>query len=147
MEWIEALNINVIQHYRMPIPDHNYKCGSQPMVELDPKDQHMAEPNPEDQPLNTRTSSDQWVDRFCEGSYSSSHHSKMGGSSSYHPEQPPISFDMFSDNMYSIPPLAMFNQATDPLDMYSTPQCPPRQQRPVNHYTPNDDTTLGSLQF
>ncbi|PPD79165.1 hypothetical protein GOBAR_DD23913 [Gossypium barbadense] len=61
--------------------------GSQPMGELDPKDQHMAKLDLEDQPLNI---SDQWVDTFCDGSQSSSYHPDMDDSSSYHPKQLPI---------------------------------------------------------
>ncbi|PPS01190.1 hypothetical protein GOBAR_AA19470 [Gossypium barbadense] len=118
------------------------------------EDQHMAEPDSEDQALNTL---DQWVNAFCNESQSSSYHSdiggsssyhpKIGGSSSFHPEQPLISFDMFCNNMYSTPSQATFNPVADPPDVYSTPQHPPRQLRPVNWYTPNDDDTPDSFQF
>ncbi|PPD95848.1 hypothetical protein GOBAR_DD07106 [Gossypium barbadense] len=134
----------------MIVPGHGYRCGNQPMKEL--KDQHMADPDSEDQPLNT---SDQWVDAFCDESQSSSYHLDMGGSSSYHPnmsclssyhldmggsssyhsdigglslfhpEQPPILFDIFGNNMYSTLPQATFHPAADPPDVYSTPQHPP----------------------
>ncbi|PPS02917.1 hypothetical protein GOBAR_AA17736 [Gossypium barbadense] len=128
------------------------------------QDQHMAELDSEDQPLNT---SNQWVDAFCDESQSSSYYSDIGGSNSYHsdiggsssyhsdiggsslfhPEQPLISFDMFSNNMDSTPSQAIFDPVVDPPDVYSTPQHPPRQRRPVNCYTPNNDNTLGSFQF
>ncbi|KAH1106246.1 hypothetical protein J1N35_010014 [Gossypium stocksii] len=88
---------------------------------------------------------------------SSSYHSDIGGLSSYHPdigdlssfhlEQPSISFDMFGNNVYSTRPQATFGPTVDPPNVYSTPQRPPRQRRPVNCYTPNDDTTPGSFQF
>ncbi|PPR89104.1 hypothetical protein GOBAR_AA31585 [Gossypium barbadense] len=113
----------------MIVPGHSYRRGNQPTVEVE--DQHMAEPDSENQVLNT---SEQWVDTFCDKSQrssyypdiggsssyhpetggSSSYHSDMGGSSSYHSdiggsspfdlEQPPTSVDMFGNNMYSTPP-------------------------------------------
>ncbi|KAL1149207.1 hypothetical protein V6Z11_A10G176800 [Gossypium hirsutum] len=43
----------------MIVPGHSYRRGNQPMVEVE--DQHMAEPDSEDQVLNT---SEQWVDFF-----------------------------------------------------------------------------------
>ncbi|PPS09786.1 hypothetical protein GOBAR_AA10882 [Gossypium barbadense] len=124
----------------------------------------MADPNSEDQPLNTLG---QWVNAFCDESQSSSYHldisgsssyhldidglisyySDIGGSSLFHPERPTISFDMFGNNMYSTLPQAMFDPAVDPPDVYSTPQRPPCQRRPVNRYTPNNDNTPGSFQF
>ncbi|KAL1133910.1 hypothetical protein V6Z11_A12G071100 [Gossypium hirsutum] len=119
----------------MIVPGHDYRRGNQPIRKL--KDQHMARPDSENQPLNT---SDQWVDVFCDESQSSSCHLDIGGSSSYHPdmgssssyhpniggsssfhlEQPPISFDMFGNNMYSTPPQATFNPVVDPPDVYNT---------------------------
>ncbi|PPS09233.1 hypothetical protein GOBAR_AA11424 [Gossypium barbadense] len=146
----------------MIVPGHGYRRGNQPTVEVE--DQHMVEPDSEDQVLNT---SEQWVDTFCDESQSSSYnldiggsssyHSDMGGSSSYHPdigglspfdlEQPPTSVDMFGNNMYSTPPQATIDPVANPSDVYNTPQRPPRQQRPVNCYTLNDDTTPGSFQF
>ncbi|KAK5824083.1 hypothetical protein PVK06_018846 [Gossypium arboreum] len=98
---------------------------------------------------------------------SSSYHPDMGGLSSYHPdmggsssyyldiggsspfdlEQPPTSVDMFGNNMYSTPSQATIDPVANPSDVYNTLQCPPRQRRPVNRYTPNDDTTPGSFQF
>ncbi|PPS19315.1 hypothetical protein GOBAR_AA01253 [Gossypium barbadense] len=88
---------------------------------------------------------------------SSSYHPDMGGSSSYHPdiggsspfdlEQPLTLVDMFGNNMYSTPPQATIDPVVNPLDVYNTPQRPPRQRRLVNRYTPSDDTTPGSFQF
>ncbi|PPS08764.1 hypothetical protein GOBAR_AA11900 [Gossypium barbadense] len=131
---------------------HDYRRGNQPTVEVE--DQHMAEPDSEDQVLNT---SKQWVDTFCDLSQNSSYNPDIGGSSSYHPdicgsspfnlEQPPTSVDMFGNNMYSTPPQATIDPVANPSDVYNTPQRPPRQRRPVNRYTPNDDTTPGSFQF
>ncbi|PPR82842.1 hypothetical protein GOBAR_AA37877 [Gossypium barbadense] len=126
----------------MIVSGHGYRRGNQPMGELE--NQHMAEPNSEDQPLNT---SGQWVDAFCDESQSNSYHSdiagsssyhpdiggsssyhpNIGGSSSFHPNQLSISFDMFGNNMYSTPPQAMFDLVADLPDVYSTPQRPPRQ--------------------
>ncbi|KAH1047786.1 hypothetical protein J1N35_038570 [Gossypium stocksii] len=63
------------------VPPHSYRRRNQLMGELE--DQHMAEPNSEDQALNT---SDQWVNAFCDESQSSLYHSNIGGSSSYHPD-------------------------------------------------------------
>ncbi|PPS20065.1 hypothetical protein GOBAR_AA00518 [Gossypium barbadense] len=108
------------------------------------EDQHMVEPDSDDQPLNTL---DQWVNVFCDESQSSlynldigcpssyhpdmgdsgSYHLDIGGSSSFHPEQPPISFDMFGNNMYSTSPQAKFDPTADPSNVYSTPQRPPCQ--------------------
>ncbi|KAK5825137.1 hypothetical protein PVK06_019941 [Gossypium arboreum] len=112
------------------------------------EDQHIAEPDSEDQVLNT---SEQWVDTFCDESQSSSYnpdiggsssyhpdmgdsssyHPDMGGSSSYHPdidgsslfdlEQPLTLVDMFGNNMYSTPPQATIDPVANPLDMYNTP--------------------------
>ncbi|MFQ6649847.1 hypothetical protein Gotur_023370 [Gossypium turneri] len=104
----QFLPVDPQQFANVHVPDHNYRRGSQPMGELDLKDQHMVEPESEDQFLNT---SDQWVGAFCDGSQNSS----------YHPEKPPISFDMFVNNMYYTLPQATFNPAVDPLDVYSTP--------------------------
>ncbi|XP_040940093.1 protein MAIN-LIKE 1-like [Gossypium hirsutum] len=70
-----------------------------------------------------------------------------GGSSPFDLEQPPTSVDMFGNNMYSTPPQATIDPVANPSDVYNTPQRPPRQRRPVNRYTPNDDTTPGSFQF
>ncbi|PPR87672.1 hypothetical protein GOBAR_AA33011 [Gossypium barbadense] len=134
----------------MPVPSHGYRRGNQPMGELE--DQHMADLDLKDQPLNT---SDQWVNTFCDESQSTSYHSDIGGSSSYHPDisdlssyhpdiggsssfhpkRPLISFDMFGNNMYSTQPQATFDPAADPSDVYSRPQSLPYQQRPVNCYT------------
>lgn len=71
----------------------------------------------------------------------SSYHPDIGSSSSFHPKQPLILFDMFGNNMYSMLPQATFDPAVDSHDVYSTPQCPPHQRRPENRYTPKDDTT------
>ncbi|PPD93415.1 hypothetical protein GOBAR_DD09661 [Gossypium barbadense] len=100
---------------------HDYKCGNQPMGELE--DQHMVNLT-----LNT---SDQWVDVFSDESQSSSCHPYMGGSTSYH-------LDMGSSSSYHpdiggsssflfTSPQATFDPAFDPLDMYNRPQRPPRQ--------------------
>ncbi|PPD92159.1 hypothetical protein GOBAR_DD10901 [Gossypium barbadense] len=56
---------------------------------------------------------------------SSSYHLAIGGLSLFHPEQQPISFDMFGNNMYSTPPKATFDPVADPPDVYSAPQRPP----------------------
>ncbi|KAL1176470.1 hypothetical protein V6Z11_A04G160700 [Gossypium hirsutum] len=154
------------------VPGHGYRSGNQPTVEVE--DQHIAEPDSEDQVLNT---SEQWVDTFCDESHSSSYNPDIGGSSSYHPDmggsssyhpnmggsspyhpdiggsspfdlkQPPTSVDMFGNNMYPTPPQATIDPVANPSDVYNTPQHPPRQRRPVNRYTPNDNTTPGSFQF
>ncbi|PPS01264.1 hypothetical protein GOBAR_AA19403 [Gossypium barbadense] len=42
---------------------------------------------------------------------------------------------------------AMFDPTPNPPNVFSTPQHPPHQQRLINCYTPNDDTTYGSFQF
>ncbi|PPR81647.1 hypothetical protein GOBAR_AA39067 [Gossypium barbadense] len=89
----------------MIVLNHSYRCGSQSMVEPNPKDQHMAKLDTEDQPLNTRTSPGQWVGTFGERSQSNAYHSEMGYcSSTYMQPQPSIIFDMFGYTMYSTSP-------------------------------------------
>ncbi|PPD95791.1 hypothetical protein GOBAR_DD07180 [Gossypium barbadense] len=99
MWWMTRWRVYLYGGQLMIVPSHGYRHGNQPMGELE--DQHMAKPDLEDQYLNT---SHQWVDAFCDESQSSSYHPDMGGSNSFHPKQPPISFDMFGNNMYSTPP-------------------------------------------
>ncbi|PPS06925.1 hypothetical protein GOBAR_AA13719 [Gossypium barbadense] len=78
---------------------------------------------------------------------SSSYHLDIGGSSLFDLEQPPTSVDMFGNNMYSTPPQATIDPVSNPSDVYNRPQRPPRQRRPLNRYTSNNDTTPGSFQF
>ncbi|PPR83394.1 hypothetical protein GOBAR_AA37323 [Gossypium barbadense] len=77
----------------------------------------------------------------------SSSHLDIGGSSPFDLKQPLTSVDMFGNNMYSTPPQATIDSVANPSNVYNTPQRPPRQRRPINCYTPNDDTTRGSFQF
>ncbi|PPD74986.1 hypothetical protein GOBAR_DD28089 [Gossypium barbadense] len=131
----------------MIILDHDYRCGSQPMMELNPDNEYIVEPDLEDQHM-VEPDLDTWVDAFCEGFQSSSYHPKMGGfSSTYTQPQPPITFAIFYDTTYSTSPQAMFDPTVDPPDVYSIVQRPPHQWRPIKSYTSNDNTTPSSFQF
>ncbi|PPR88560.1 hypothetical protein GOBAR_AA32125 [Gossypium barbadense] len=63
------------QYKRQPemhsLSNHDYRHGSQPMMELDLEDEHMAEPD-----------SDTWVNAFCESDLSSNI-SNAGGCTSH----------------------------------------------------------------
>ncbi|PPE02267.1 hypothetical protein GOBAR_DD00726 [Gossypium barbadense] len=87
------------------------------------------------------------------GSQSNAYHPKMGGcSSNYEQLQSPMMFDMsrstpIGDTMYSTLHPTTFDPMPDLLDVFNTPQQPRHQQRPVNRYTSNGDTTPDSFQF